>query len=73
MDRFPQLSSYSVQNKLGFHKICGSRRCDKYFFEMIEICNKYGVFVETVTNGSLLNNENIKQLKYVDHEMVWIP
>ena len=29
---------------------------------MIEICNKYGVFVETVTNGSLLNKENINKI-----------
>ena len=35
---------------------------NKYFFEMIEICDEYGVFVETITNGSLLNDKIIEKI-----------
>ena len=51
----PQLIKIKLQGM-------GEPLVNKYFFEMIEICNKHGVFVETVTNGSLLNNENIKKV-----------
>jgi pyrroloquinoline quinone biosynthesis protein E len=35
---------------------------NKNFFEMIKICDDYGVFVETITNGSLLNDKIIDQI-----------
>lgn len=35
---------------------------NKNFFEMIEICDQYGVFVETITNGSLLNEKIIDKI-----------
>ena len=51
----PQLIKIKLQGM-------GEPLVNKYFFDMIEICNKYGVFVETVTNGSLLNKENINKI-----------
>ena len=35
---------------------------NKNFFEMIKICDNYGVFVETITNGSLLNQKIIEKI-----------
>ena len=38
---------------------------NKNFFEMIKICDNYGVFVETITNGSLLNQKIIEKIKEI--------
>lgn len=55
IDQNPQLIKIKLQGM-------GEPLVNKNFFEMIDICDKNGVFVETVTNGSLLNDKNIDKI-----------
>ncbi len=55
IEQNPQLIKIKLQGM-------GEPLVNKNFFEMINICDKNGVFVETVTNGSLLNDKNIEKI-----------
>lgn len=55
IEQNPQLIKIKLQGM-------GEPLVNKNFFEMIDICDKNGVFVETVTNGSLLNEKNIEKI-----------
>lgn len=51
----PQLIKVKLQGM-------GEPLVNKHFFEMIGICYENGIFVETVTNGSLLTEDNIEKI-----------
>ena len=40
----------------------GEPLINKYFFDMVNYAEKFGIFVETVSNGSLLTKKNIDQI-----------
>lgn len=55
-----------VENNLQLIKVklqgMGEPFVNKHLFEMMNICYEKGIFVETVTNGSLLTKENIEKI-----------